>query len=267
MSTIEEDLRFLITELQEERTNTGDELATCPIPGTFGEAWNLFRALCNTRLPEHVSGEFLAKQDKLLHAIIDEEGITYAGLIPPCASDPRFAVWRGDITTLAADAIVNAANSQLLGCWVPGHYCIDNAIHTFAGVQLRIECAAIMRAQGHEEPTGQAKVTSAYNLPSSLVIHTVGPIVENGKPTEQHKRLLAASYRNCLDAAAERRCKSIAFCCISTGVFGFPQEEAAHIAVDTVRAWLDANPKADMHVIFDVYTEKDEQTYRDILGE
>lgn len=200
MSTIEEDLRFLITELQEERTNTGDELATCPIPGTFGEAWDLFRALCNTRLPEHVSGEFLAKQDKLLHAIIDEEGITYAGLIPPCKNDPRFAVWRGDITTLAADAIVNAANSQLLGCWVPGHYCIDNAIHTFAGVQLRIECAAIMKAQGHEEPTGRAKVTSAYNLPSSLVIHTVGPIVENGKPTEQHKRLLAASYRSCLDA-------------------------------------------------------------------
>ena len=176
-------------------------------------------------------------------------------------------MWRGDITTLAADAIVNAANSQLLGCWVPGHYCIDNAIHTFAGVQLRIECAAIMKAQGHEEPTGQAKVTSAYNLPSSLVIHTVGPIVENGKPTKQHKRLLAASYRNCLDAAAERRCKSIAFCCISTGAFGFPQEEAARIAVDTVRAWLDANPKADMHVIFDVYTEKDEQTYRTILGE
>ena len=172
MPTIEEDLRFLITELQEERTNTGNELATCPIPGTFGEAWDLFRALCNTRLPEHVSGEFLTKQDKLLLAIIDEEGITYAGLIPPCESDSRFAVWRGDITTLAADAIVNAANSQLLGCWVPGHYCIDNAIHTFAGVQLRIECAAIMRAQGHEEPTGQAKVTSAYNLPSRLVIHT-----------------------------------------------------------------------------------------------
>ena len=154
MSTIEEDLRFLITELQEERTDTGDELASCPIPGTFGEAWDLFRALCNTRLPKHVSGEFLAKQDKLLHAIIDEEGITYAELIPPCESNSHFAVWRGDITTLAADAIVNAANSQLLGCWVPGHYCIDNAIHTFAGVQLRIECAAIMRAQGHEEPTG-----------------------------------------------------------------------------------------------------------------
>ena len=192
MSTIEEDLRFLITELQEERTNTGDELATCPIPGTFGEAWDLFRALCNTRLPEHVSGEFLAKQDKLLHAIIDEEGITYAGLIPPCESDPRFAVWRGDITTLAADAIVNAANSQLLGCWVPGHYCIDNAIHTFAGVQLRIECAAIMKAQGHEEPTGQAKVTSAYNLPSSLVIHTVGPIV--GKQ-EAHRATQTAPCR------------------------------------------------------------------------
>lgn len=265
MSTIEEDLRFLITTLQDERKDTRDELATCPVPGTFGEAWELFRALCNTRLPEPLDAEFLAKQDKLLHAIISEEGITYAGLIPPCESDPRIAVWKGDITTLAADAIVNAANSQLLGCWVPGHYCIDNAIHTFAGVQLRLECAAIMRAQGHEEPAGQAKVTSAYNLPSSLVIHTVGPIVENGTPADQQKRLLAACYRSCLDAAAERRCKSIAFCCISTGVFGFPQSDAAPLAVKTVQAWLDANPEADMHVIFDVYTDEDESLYRSIL--
>lgn len=206
MSTIEEDLRFLITELQEERTDTGDELASCPIPGTFGEAWDLFRALCNTRLPKHVSGEFLAKQDKLLHAIIDEEGITYAELIPPCESNSHFAVWRGDITTLAADAIVNAANSQLLGCWVPGHYCIDNAIHTFAGVQLRIECAAIMRAQGHEEPTGQAKVTSAYNLPSSLVIHTVGPIVENGSPPSNTN----GSLPQAIGTASTRRRSGIA---------------------------------------------------------
>ena len=266
MATIEDDLRFLITTLQDERKDTRDELATCAVPGTFGEAWELFRALCNTRLPIPASAEFLAKQDKLLHAIILEEGITYAGLIPPCAGDPNIAVWKGDITTLAADAIVNAANSQLLGCWVPGHHCIDNAIHTFAGVQLRLECAAIMKAQGHEEPTGQAKVTSAYNLPSSMVIHTVGPIVEGGKPTEQHKRLLAACYRNCLDAAAERHCKSIAFCCISTGVFGFPQEEAAPIAVDTVRTWLRENPEADMHVVFDVYLDEDEEIYQGILG-
>ena len=266
MATIEEDLRFLITELQSERENTRDELATCPVPGTFGEAWDLFRALCNTRAPKPVSAEFAAKQDKLLHAIISEEGVMYAGLIPPCEKDNRIAVWKGDITTLAADAIVNAANSQLLGCWVPGHHCIDNAIHTFAGVQLRVECAALMRAQGHEEPTGQAKVTSSYNLPAGMIIHTVGPIIEDGKPTDQQKRLLAACYRNCLRAAAERRCKSIAFCCISTGVFGFPQSEAACIAVDTVQAWLDENPKADMHVVFDVYTDDDERIYREILG-
>lgn len=266
MATLEEDLSFLIKTLQDERSASTDPLAATAIPNDFGDAWELFRALANTRLPLPLSAEFLSKQDRLLHAIIAEEGVTYAELIPPCAGDERLSIWRGDITTLAADAIVNAANSQLLGCWVPGHYCIDNAIHTFSGVQLRMECAALMKAQGHEEPTGRAKVTNAYNLPAKHVIHTVGPIVEEGtQPDEQQRRLLAACYRSCLEAAADRGCKTIAFCCISTGVFGFPQEEAADIAIATVREWLDAHP-GDFRVIFNVYLEEDERIYREKLS-
>ena len=158
---------------------------------------------------------------------------------------------------------MNAANSQMLGCWAPGHYCIDNAIHTFAGVQLRIECARIMNEQGHEEPTGQAKITPAYNLPSKHVIHTVGPIA-NGHPTDLHREQLASSYRSCLDLAAKHGLHSIAFCCISTGVFGFPQREAAEIALSTVRDWLDEN-NSDMTVVFNVFGADDERFYQELL--
>ena len=159
---------------------------------------------------------------------------------------------------------MNAANSQMLGCWVPGHFCIDNAIHTYAGVQLRAECARIMEEQGYEEPTGQAKITGAYNLPSKRAIHTVVPIA-NGRPTDPHRDQLASCYTSCLDLAASESLSSIAFCCISTGVFGFPQEEAAEIAVRTVREWLDRNG-ADMTVVFNVFGEKDEIIYRELLG-
>jgi O-acetyl-ADP-ribose deacetylase (regulator of RNase III) len=186
------------------------------------------------------------------------------GEAEPSPADGRLRLWRGDITTLAADAIVNAANSQMLGCWVPGHHCIDNAIHTFAGVQLRLACALLMQAQGHEEPTGQAKVTDAYNLPTKRIIHTVGPIA-NGLPTARHRAELASCYRSCLDAAAAEGLHSLAFCCISTGIFGFPQEEAAGIAVRTVRAWLD-EAATDLVVVFNVFGAKDELLYRGLLG-
>lgn len=172
---------------------------------------------------------------------------------------------RGDITTLAADAIVNAANSGMTGCWAPLHYCIDNAIHTFAGVQLRAACANLMAAQGYPEPTAQAKVTDGYNLPARYVIHTVGPIA-NGRPTDTHRRQLAECYRACLDAAAKAGLASIAFCCISTGVFGFPQEEAASIAVATVRRWLNEHPDVPMTVVFNVFSATDESLYRPLLG-
>ena len=227
------------------------------------ELWRTFRALVNTRPPWPASKEFLTKQDKLLKGLIAEAGIHDVKEAAKSPINPRLRLWRGDITTLAADAIVNAANSQLLGCWVPGHHCIDNAIHTYAGVQLRAECNSIMEAQGHEEPTGRAKVTAAYNLPSKYVIHTVGPIAK-GHPTNRHKKQLASCYTSCLDAAAAKNACSVAFCCISTGAFGFPQREAAAIAVTTVREWLD-NADSNIAVVFNVFGKRDEHIYRDLL--
>ena len=231
---------------------------------TIDELFATFRALANTREPMPAGETLLAAQDELLQAMIAEAGITQVGDLEPVASDPRLRLWRGDITTLAADAIVNAANSQMLGCWVPGHHCIDNAIHTFAGVQLRLACAELMAAQGHEEGTGLAKVTPAFNLPARRVIHTVGPIAQ-GRPTPRHRLQLAECYRSCLDAAAGLGLHSIAFCCISTGIFGFPQEEAALIAVGAVRAWLDGHPEAGMTVVFNVFGDADDAIYQSIL--
>lgn len=229
------------------------------------ELFSDFRALVNTREPLPASDVLLAAQDELLQSMIADTGVMYVEDISPCTSDPRLRLWRGDITTIAADAIVNAANSQMLGCWVPGHHCIDNAIHTFAGVQLRIACAELMSAQGHEEETGLAKVTPAFNLPARHVIHTVGPIAQ-GHPTARHRLQLAECYRSCLDAASGLDLHSIAFCCISTGIFGFPQQEAAQIAARTVKEWLNAHDDAGITVVFNVFGEKDEVIYSQLLS-
>lgn len=265
--TMQQQVAFLVRCLLEERKRTGGWLPPRE-PGAdepFGEQWDVFRALVNTREPYPAPEGFLAAQDALLRELVRRAGVTQVADLPPAAADARLSLWRGDITTLAVDAIVNAANAQMLGCWVPGHYCIDNAIHTFAGVQLRLECARLMGAQGHDEPTGRAKVTPAYNLPSRFVIHTVGPIAE-GHPTDRHRLDLASSYESCLEAAVACEARSVAFCCISTGVFGFPQEEAAPLAVRTVRAWLDAHQDADLRVVFDVFGERDEGLYRTLLS-
>ena len=235
-----------------------------PLTDDPDELWNLFRALVNTRPPMPVDTEWVALQDELLQGMLSEAGISSVADAEPSPADPRLRLWHGDITTLAVDAIVNAANSQMLGCWVPGHHCIDNAIHTFAGVQLRAECAALMEAQGHEEATGCAKITGAYNLPSKHVIHTVGPIA-NGLPTTRHRWQLASCYRSCLEIAEQEGLASVAFCCISTGIFGFPQEEASRIAVRTVREWLDAH-RCDMTIVFNVFSPYDEELYRTALG-
>ena len=235
-----------------------------PRTGDADELWSAFRALVNTRPPWPADKGFLAAQDELLQGLIAETGIHNVDEATPSPADGCLRLWRGDVTTLSADAIVNAANSQMLGCWAPGHHCIDNAIHTYAGVQLRAECARIMEEQGHEEPTGQAKATSAYNLPAKRVVHTVGPIA-NGRPTDLHREQLASCYASCIDLAASEGLHSIAFCCISTGVFGFPQQEAAEIAARTVKEWLGAHC-SDMTVVFNVFGEKDERIYRDLLG-
>ena len=267
-------LDYLVDRLARERAERGarveDRVAQlvrrAQVPGGSTEdAWLAFRALVNVRDPWPADDALLAAQDELLRGVIAEAGVTRFDDLAPAPADGRLRLWRGDITTLAADAIVNAANSGLTGCWAPLHYCIDNAIHTFAGIQLRIECARLMEAQGHPEPTAQAKATDAYNLPARRVVHTVGPIA-NGLPTNAHRTELARCYEACLDAAAAEGLRSIAFCCISTGVFGFPQEEAASIAVRAVRTWLDARPDAGMTVVFNVFLDEDARIYRELLA-
>lgn len=229
------------------------------VPQDVWEQKRLLRGLMNVRPPKAVSEEFLAVQDAYLREAIREKGVTK--LSDLTASRPHQYLWQGDITTLAIDAIVNAANSALLGCFSPNHGCIDNAIHTYAGVQLRLACDRIMRAQGHEEPTGGAKITPGFNLPAKYVLHTVGPIV-SGRLAERHCKELASCYESCLKLAAEHGLTSVAFCCISTGVFGFPQREAAKIAVETVAAFQKERP---IDVVFNVFKEADLHIYQALL--
>lgn len=233
-----------------------------PLPQTEAEQKYLLRSLVNVRESLPVSQEFLRIQDEYLTEENKARGITDIESLKPIENE--LYLWRGDITTLKVGAIVNAANSGMTGCWQPCHACIDNCIHTFAGIQLRAVCADIMEKQGHEEPTGQAKITRAFNLPCDYVIHTVGPIVGNHL-TEEDCQLLASCYKSCLNAAKENKIDSIAFCCISTGVFHFPQEKAARIAVDTVRKWKAEN-ESDIKVIFNVFGEKDEKIYLKIFS-
>ena len=222
----------------------------------------LLRSLMNLWPNLPLSDEYLKLQDELLSAEREERGVVNVSELSRLPGE-SIALWRGDITRLDADAIVNAANSALLGCFCPCHGCIDNAIHSAAGLQLRAECGRIMERQGHEEPPGGAKLTGAYNLPSRYVIHTVGPIVI-GPLRQTDRELLAACYRSCLALAMERGLQSIAFCCISTGEFHFPGREAAEIAVSTVRECLSAD-KSRIQVILNVFKESDEAIYRRLL--
>lgn len=230
------------------------------IPESEAEQKRLLRSLINIRLPSPIGNDFLAIQDEYLQTAIAEKGITKLHDLTPFKDN--IYLWQGDITTLECDAIVNAANSGMTGCYHPCHNCIDNCIHTFAGVRLRLKCAEMMELQGHEEPTGKAKITPAYSLPCKYVIHTVGPIVQ-GRLTEKHRKLLKSCYESCLELAVLNRIKSIAFCCISTGVFGFPQDKAAEIAVQTVREFLKSH---DIEVIFNVFKDDDYEIYRQLLG-
>lgn len=262
--------RYLVHELVQEAQNHGSWIpkeytAVDKNPhADFGQLWLAFRALVNIRPPWPASAQFLLAQNELLEGLIEEQGIVTLADADVSPQDPRLRLWRGDITTLSADAIVNAANSAMTGCWQPLHYCIDNAIHTYAGIQLRAEMARIMKAQGHEEPAGHAKITSAYNLPAKRIIHTVGPIAQ-GQPTDAHRKQLAQSYTACLDTAHTHNCLSLALCCISTGVFGFPQAEAARIATSTVKSWLSEHANSSLIIIFNVFGEEDEKLYRTLL--
>ena len=236
------------------------EYKTLPIPDSAEDKRRLLRALMNVRPPAPVSEDFLKVQDEYLQGVLAEKEVIRTADLTPV--QPGLYLWQGDITTLAADAIVNAANSAMLGCFVPCHGCIDNAIHSAAGVQLRLECARIM-AQQAEEPTGRAKITRAYNLPCRYVLHTVGPIID-GRVTKQDRELLASCYRSCLELAATYGLKSIAFCCISTGEFHFPNELAAEIAIRTVKTYQQQNPNR-MEVIFNVFKDCDYEIYKKLL--
>lgn len=224
----------------------------------------LLRSLMNVRPPMPLKEEFLTVQDEVLRAEREEKGVVDGESLPVVAAYPRIAVWQGDITRLKVDAIVDADNSALLGCFCPCHGCIDNAIHSAAGLQLRDECNQIMQAQGRPEPTGQAKLTLGYNLPARYILHTVGPIV-HGRVTRQNREELASCYRSCLELAAEQDLSSVAFCCISTGEFYFPNQEAAEIAVKTVTDFLQAQSSI-RKVIFNVFKDTDAEIYRQLLG-
>ena len=229
------------------------------IPKDLQGKRDLFRALRNVRWPKPISDEFLRLQDEELQVQLQEKGVVELPSVP-------MQIWQGDITRLKVDAIVNAANSQMLGCFHPLHKCIDNAIHSAAGVQLREECYQMMLQQGHEEPTGQAKITKAYNLPCRYVLHTVGPIIPNGIPTEFQKEQLASCYRNIIACADENHLESIAFCCISTGEFRFPNQLAAEIAVKTVSDFFVEHPECSIkQVVFNVFKEVDKRIYEGTL--
>lgn len=224
----------------------------------------LLRSLMNVRPPMPLSPALLAAQDELLSAEREERGVVDGAALPAAGPHPQISLWRGDITRLRADAVVNAANSALLGCFHPCHGCIDNAIHSAAGLQLREACRQIMEAQGCPEPAGGAKLTPGYNLPARYVLHTVGPIVRE-EITRRDREELASCYRACLELAGAHGLESVAFCCISTGEFHFPNQEAAEIAVETVTQFL-RQKTSIRKVIFNVYKELDEGIYRRLLA-
>lgn len=255
--TQQERLLWLIKYLMEEDS----EYDRIQVPGSVPEQKRLLRSLMNVRPPKPVTEEFLQIQDAYLAEETREKGIVRPEDLEPVRDG--IYLWQGDITRLQVDAIVNAANSALLGCFIPCHGCIDNAIHSAAGVQLRQECAAVIGRQGRAEDTGGAKITKAYNLLCRYVIHTVGPIVY-GNLTEEDCGLLASCYQSCLELASDYGLKSIAFCCISTGEFHFPNEKAAEIAIETVDAFR-RETGTEMEVIFNVFKDRDKEIYERLL--
>ena len=255
--THEEKRIYLIKTLLSEQPQYGN----IGIPADEQGQKDLLRSLMNVRLPAPVSDDYIEIESEYLKEETAAKGVTGLSVLMPV--EDGVYLWQGDITTLECDAIVNAANSALLGCFQPLHNCIDNCIHTYAGLRLRNKCAELMQKQGREEPTGYAKITPAYDLPCKYVIHTVGPIV-NGLLTARHEELLASCYVSCLKLAEENCIGSIAFCCISTGVFGFPQRRAAEIAVQTVREYK-VKTHSKIEVIFNVFKDEDYAIYRELL--
>ena len=258
--TQQERLRYLVEGLVAEYKEKHNE--HIDIPMNEAEQFNLFRALCNIRPAGSMPAEWMKVQDEYLNELAREKGIVTINDMEKRA--PQIYLWQGDITRLSVDAIVNAANNQLLGCFAPNHRCIDNAIHTFAGIELRMACSRMIEYMDMPEKTGVARKTYGFNLPAKHVIHTVGPIIYDSL-TDIEREQLASCYRSCLELANSYSLQSIAFCCISTGEFRFPNEEAAQIAIDTVRTYLkETNSK--IQVVFNVFKDIDYDIYDKLLG-
>lgn len=249
--------KYLIAALLKEQS----QYSKIEIPPSEQEQKTLLRSLFNIRMPKPISDNFLEVQNAYLQEETRQKGITSIDDLQPIGQG--LYLWKGDITTLQCDAIVNAANSQMLGCFCPNHGCIDNTIHTFAGVQLRLACEELMKQQGHKEETGKAKITSAFNLPCQYVLHTVGPIVR-GHLTKRDCDLLASCYHSCLELAGQNGLKNVAFCCVSTGEFRFPNDKAAEIAIQTVKE-CKVQTHSEIEVIFNVFKELDYNIYRELL--
>ena len=267
--TQNERLDLLVEEFKEDSV----QYRNLETPGDTEGKKRILRSLMNIRMPKMMPASVLRVQDKYLQGRIRENGIVTLNEIPTIADQgsrhefaDKLSIWQGDITRLAVDAIVNAANSQMLGCFVPMHTCIDNCIHAFAGIQLRAECDRQMKklraefGPDYEQPTAIPMLTDGYNLPAKKVVHIVGPIVQ-GRLTKDLEQDLSDCYKNTLDLCLENELKSVAFCCISTGVFRFPNKRAAEIAVKTVTEWLKAHPLALERVIFNVFKDEDKAYY------
>ena len=239
-----------------------------PLPGDEAKRRQLLRASLNILPPFTLSKPHIALLDELLQQELAQKYVTKVNALPVQAhfGKTEIKLWQGDITLLASDAIVNAANKELQGCFQPLHNCIDNAIHSAAGVRLRDDCATIIQAQQQLEETGKAQITPGYNLPCQYVLHTVGPIVQ-GKLDDEHQQLLQSCYEHCLDLAAQTQgISSIAFCCISTGVFGYPQEPAAQVAIRAVKQWLLDHPDSQIEtVVFNTFKPEDTELYKQLL--
>ena len=248
---------YLIRELLKENRR----FQKMQIPASSSEQKQLLRSLMNVRYAAPITEEFAQVQDEYLAEANAEKGFVILSDMEEL--QPDLFLWQGDITRIQCGAIVNASNSGMTGCYRPCHNCIDNCIHTYAGIQLRNYCADLMEKQGHEEPTGQAKITPGFNLPCDHVIHTVGPIVE-GRLNRHHEELLRSCYTSCLELAEENAVESIAFCCISTGVFMFPNQRAAQIAVQTVKEYK-KKTGSRIKVIFNVFKDMDLEIYRTLL--
>lgn len=271
----EERLNYLVEKFKEDSVRYKD----LKVSGNQDEKRTVLRSLMNIRMPGDMEEEVLRIQDEYLTGRAKEKGIVTLADIQIVSESlgsrhrhkDRLSIWQGDITRLKTGAIVNAANSRMLGCFVPMHTCIDNCIHTFAGVQLRLACNQYMDGmrkkygQNYEEPTGKAVLTEAYNLPADRIIHTVGPIVQ-GRLKDRHRNDLKTCYRNIMECCLNHEIRSVAFCCISTGVFHFPNEEAAKIAVDTVSDFLDEHAESFDRVIFNVFKDYDKQIYEELLS-